>query len=581
MEPPPAPPLGAAPPRHITHPDSLNSSPRSQNSFDSSLYPSIPSSPISKLRLMCSYGGHIVPRLHDKSLSYIGGETRIVVIDRHTTLSNLTHRLSKILQYNTQSFILKYQLPNEDLDSLISINTGEDLENMIDEYDRLSSATKNINSSRLRIFIFPSKPDSGSSIGSLTENSTKSEDRFLNALDVGGTSGFSDSSSVNCLLGLDDDVVIAPNLNSSVKDAAHDIIHLIPDSVMAEMTSFTGSASSSLSVGNFPAIGVSGEDQKVEIEKRFAPMSVVGNVQQKKDGGIFVAVPEVSGVPVSYAPVMGDYRNRVSTGNERSEQGMVMGNRKPLLAQLEQHTQSRGLDLPSPDSVSSDGSITNPLSRQKTIIYQEPIVQIQSAHSRSPASSVESNITDPKTSIQMPQLQDYGYVLPTQFDPQLNHQQQFITQYIPSHSSGTVPTASYYPVYPQKQQRHTHHSATEHHQYPVYYMTAKQTQPYSEAAPAPNPGMASALYRTATTGAAPLVQVPSSQQQQQPRYAGLSQMHHQSHSMAFNLNAHANYEYEFAEPTQADLYYTRASAPQFAAHHPVENIKQQVRTSQP
>lgn len=347
MEPPPAPPLAAAPSPHITYPDSLNSSPRSQNSFDSSLYPSIPG-PIPKLRLMCSYGGHIVPRPHDKSLSYIGGETRIVVIDRHTTLSTLTYRLSKTLQYNTQqSFILKYQLPNEDLDSLISITTDEDLENMIDEYERLSSCTKNIKSSRLRIFIFPSKPDSGSSIGSLIENSTKSEDWFLNALNGGATSGFSDSSSVNCLLGLDGDVVITPNLNSSVKDAAHDIIHLIPDSVMVETTSFSGSASSSLSVGYLPAIGVSGEDKKVGIEERYAQMSVMGNVQQKKDGGVFVTVPGVSGVPV-----MGDHRNRVSSGNERSEQGMVMENRKPLVAQLEQHTQSRGLDLPSPDSVS-------------------------------------------------------------------------------------------------------------------------------------------------------------------------------------------------------------------------------------
>ena len=212
------------------------------------------------------------------------------------------------------------------------------------------------------------------------------------------------------------------------------------------------------------------------------------------------------------------------------------------------------------------------------MIYQEPIVQIQSAHSRSSASMVESNITDPKTRIQMPQLQDYGYVLPTQFDPQLHHQQQFVTQYIPSHSSGTVPMASYYPVYPQKQQQHTHHSAIEHHQYPVYYVTAKQAQPYSEAAPGPNPEMASALYRTATIGAAPLVQVPSSRQQ--PQYAGFSQMHHQSHSKASNLNAHANYAYEFAESTQANMYYTQASAPQFAARLPMENIKQQVRTSQ-
>ncbi|GKV27758.1 hypothetical protein SLEP1_g36893 [Rubroshorea leprosula] len=33
---------------------------------------------------------------------------------------------------------VKYQLPNEDLDALISVTTDEDLENMMDEYDRLA-----------------------------------------------------------------------------------------------------------------------------------------------------------------------------------------------------------------------------------------------------------------------------------------------------------------------------------------------------------------------------------------------------------------------------------------------------------
>ncbi|PQP96648.1 uncharacterized protein Pyn_39358 [Prunus yedoensis var. nudiflora] len=114
------------------------------------------SPPTTRLRLMCSYGGHIVPRPHDKSLCYVGGDTRIVVVDRHTSLSDLSNRLSKTL-LNGRPFTLKYQLPSEDLDSLISVTTDEDLDNMIDEYDR--TATNNSNSSskpsRLRLFLFP------------------------------------------------------------------------------------------------------------------------------------------------------------------------------------------------------------------------------------------------------------------------------------------------------------------------------------------------------------------------------------------------------------------------------------------
>ncbi|KAK1419088.1 hypothetical protein QVD17_28245 [Tagetes erecta] len=87
-----------------TYPDS---SPRSGNT-DSwekiiPLYPSngTTTAPaqdgLTKLRLMCRYGGRIVPCPHNKSLCYDGGDTRIMVVDRHTTILDLTHRLSKIL----------------------------------------------------------------------------------------------------------------------------------------------------------------------------------------------------------------------------------------------------------------------------------------------------------------------------------------------------------------------------------------------------------------------------------------------------------------------------------------------------
>ncbi|KAL8200302.1 hypothetical protein R6Q57_011641 [Mikania cordata] len=113
---------------------------------------------------MCSYGGHIVPRPHDDvQLRWphrIYGFYRIVVVDRHTTLPELTHRLTKTLLRSSSSsmspdFTVKYQLPSEDLDSLISVTTDEDLENMIDEHERL-----NINKShRLQLFLFLTKPE--------------------------------------------------------------------------------------------------------------------------------------------------------------------------------------------------------------------------------------------------------------------------------------------------------------------------------------------------------------------------------------------------------------------------------------
>lgn len=142
------------------------------------------------VRFMCSYGGRILPRPHDNQLRYVGGDTRIVAVARNISYSLLISKLSKLCG---SAVTLKYQLPNEDLDALISVTTDEDLENMLEEYDRLqqspgaissskSSSSSSSSSSRLRLFLFPAKPESStSSLGSLLESS-KREHWFVDAL---------------------------------------------------------------------------------------------------------------------------------------------------------------------------------------------------------------------------------------------------------------------------------------------------------------------------------------------------------------------------------------------------------------
>jgi hypothetical protein len=68
----------------------------------------------------------------------LGGETRIVAVDRHASPTDVHVRLSRSL-LGGRPFTLKYQLPNEDLDSLISVSTDEDLDNLVDEYDRIAA----------------------------------------------------------------------------------------------------------------------------------------------------------------------------------------------------------------------------------------------------------------------------------------------------------------------------------------------------------------------------------------------------------------------------------------------------------
>ncbi|PSS13441.1 Transmembrane protein [Actinidia chinensis var. chinensis] len=541
-------------------PHSADSTPhyRTTNSSDDPLFGGA-----AKLRLMCSYGGRIVPRPHDKSLCYDGGETRIVAADRRTSLAELTHRLSKTL-LGGRPFALKYQLPNEDLDSLISVATDEDLDNMVDEYDRLADANKTAQkSSRLRVFLFPEKPDS-----SILESSTNSEDWFLNG-------GFRESPSVNCLLGLDDDVLIAKDTESfdgvggnSEKLGAQDL----------QSVSSFGSASSSPSLASMPPISVHVEEQKEAV------MVAGGGIEE-----------QLSHMLVS---------------QKRDDEGNLVNSQ----------TQSKpigGVDLASPNSVSSDSSRES-LFVQRGMIYQDPFAQ-------NPSPFVP-NLSVPNTRVQMQQVHN----LQTQFHQQhqqfnQQQQQQFIqvgAHYIQNHA---VPITSYYPIYPPQ------HQLDEH--YPPYYMPVRQAQGYnipaqqsnysetvstvsstrsqtpplssiippsaaydvSKNVPAPKPAMGGGNYMAAR----PLVQVPSSQNQTQ--YVAFSQFQHPSQSIAVSSDATAaNYAYEFADPVYAQMYYARPLAPQLAAQYqtmtsgcPVvtpeasaellytENVKQQIRTSQP
>ncbi|CAL9015320.1 unnamed protein product [Prunus brigantina] len=192
--------------------DSVSSTPRSDH----------PSHDLNtRVRFMCSFGGKILPRPHDNQLRYVGGDTRIVAVHRAASFSSLLTKLSKLsgkLLKTTPNVTVKYQLPNEDLDALISVTTDEDVDNMIEEYDRIVQ-NQNPKSARLRLFLFPKGEDStvnsrSSSISSLLDGSAKREHWFLDALNSGASNssvlerGRSEASSIvsevpDYLFGLD------------------------------------------------------------------------------------------------------------------------------------------------------------------------------------------------------------------------------------------------------------------------------------------------------------------------------------------------------------------------------------------
>ncbi|KAL6964191.1 hypothetical protein U1Q18_035249 [Sarracenia purpurea var. burkii] len=198
-----------------SYPESGDSSPRSREIDFENTPPwedqtaAIPSNNY-KVKLMCSYGGKILPRPHDNQLSYIGGETKILVVDRGIKFSGFVSKLSALCDADA---CFKYQLPGEDLDALISVTNDDDLEHMMHEYDRLYRTSSK--PARLRLFLFPvinqaaaaAAADARAGIFGSSEGKSDRE-RFVDALNSGPTqsspppSTDAPSNNVDFLFGL-------------------------------------------------------------------------------------------------------------------------------------------------------------------------------------------------------------------------------------------------------------------------------------------------------------------------------------------------------------------------------------------
>ncbi|KAL0463536.1 UNVERIFIED_CONTAM: hypothetical protein Slati_0241200 [Sesamum latifolium] len=439
---------------------------------------------------------------------------------------------------------------------------------MVEEYDRLNSAVGGLKPGRLRLFLFP-KASSNIEQLLVETASTKSDDWFFNALNgkastlsaAASDRGFSETSSVNCLLGLDDDLVgkaaavgkdpeaqteaskIGGNANAN-SVANHDV-HSVPDSPMLETTSSFGSTSSSPSMANLPPIRVHVEENPkvggLGIEEQFQQISVgaTGNVnlvlpqKQEEVGGFVAAGTVVSGVPVV---VGGEYANRVFSDDERSDHGgyrkaqQIQPRYNCSLSRFLSFSINKLLPLIYLLQIQFQGSMSNPLSRQRQAMYQESVMQIQSGNTR-----VTANQADLKTGDQNNTSKNHqAYNLPVQQQPSYSE----LAPSAPSSRPQTPPPASMAP-----------HAA------------------YNQAmnAPSSKPEMAAGMYRTAAGTAPQLVQIPSSQHQAQ--YVGFTQIHHPSQSIAPSSAANSNYTYEFADPTHAQMYYSQPLPPQLAAQY--------------
>ncbi|CAH9143480.1 unnamed protein product [Cuscuta epithymum] len=122
------------------------------SSFQTHMYASSASgasdSSVARLKILCSFGGKILPRPSDGKLRYVGGETRIVRIRKDITWHDLWKKAISIYDL---THVIKYQLPGEDLDALVSVSCDEDLQNMMEECFVLDDRE---GSKKLRMFLF-------------------------------------------------------------------------------------------------------------------------------------------------------------------------------------------------------------------------------------------------------------------------------------------------------------------------------------------------------------------------------------------------------------------------------------------
>ncbi|KAL8205596.1 hypothetical protein R6Q57_009147 [Mikania cordata] len=102
----------------------------------------------SKIKILCSFGGKILSRPSDGKLRYVGGNTRIIRISKDIYWREL-HQ--KALEIYIETYAIKYQLPGEDLDALVSVSSDEDLQNMMEECNLLGIGE---GSQKLRLFLF-------------------------------------------------------------------------------------------------------------------------------------------------------------------------------------------------------------------------------------------------------------------------------------------------------------------------------------------------------------------------------------------------------------------------------------------
>ncbi|XP_038995426.1 uncharacterized protein LOC120119690 isoform X1 [Hibiscus syriacus] len=195
-----------------------------------------------KVKFLCSFGGKILPRPHDKKLRYVGGETRMIRLSRDISFQEFVQKMLAI--YN-EAHMIKYQLPGEDLDALVSVSCDDDLQNMMEECNVLEDGGLQ----KPRIFLFSSSDleDSQYGLGSVEDDSEVQYVVAVNGMDLGSRkNSIAASASENNL-----DELLGLNV---VREASRTVAEAAASSSASSSASLTAIApASTVQSSNAPA----------------------------------------------------------------------------------------------------------------------------------------------------------------------------------------------------------------------------------------------------------------------------------------------------------------------------------------
>ncbi|KAE8659429.1 hypothetical protein F3Y22_tig00116962pilonHSYRG00363 [Hibiscus syriacus] len=205
-----------------------------------------------KMKFLCSFGGKILPRPCDKKLRYVGGETRMIRLSRDISFQEFVQKMFAI--YN-QAHMIKYQLPGEDLDALVSVSCDDDLQNMMEECNVLEDGGLQ----KPRIFLFSSSDLEYSQygMGSVEDDSEMQYVVAVNGMDLGSRknsiAASASENNLDELLGLN---VVSEASRTMAEAAASSSTSLTANALASTVQSSNAASSSMVQSSHAPSSAV-------------------------------------------------------------------------------------------------------------------------------------------------------------------------------------------------------------------------------------------------------------------------------------------------------------------------------------